>query len=83
MEQLTVKPSPFYFQKYLDFELCEKRIDNDGQLLIVKVKINSVMYILCNLYAPTKDHQLEQNNFISLDKNEFALFENENIIIRT
>ncbi len=39
------------------------------------------MYILCNLYTPTKYHKLDQNNFVSLVNNELAPFENENIII--
>ncbi len=39
------------------------------------------MYILCNLYSPTRDHKLDQNTFTSLVNNELAPFENENIII--
>ncbi len=39
------------------------------------------MYILCNLYAPTRDHKLDQNTSISLVNNELATFDNENIII--
>ncbi len=50
-----------FLPQNVDFELCEKIIDNDGRLLIAKVKINSMIYIytLCNLYAPTKDHKLD------------------------
>ncbi len=34
------------FPKNLDFELCEKRTDCDGRLLVIaKVTINSVMYM--------------------------------------
>ncbi len=54
MEQVTVKTLPFSFLKNY-FELQEKRIDSEGRLLIEKLKIKSVMYILCNLYTPTKE----------------------------
>ncbi len=46
------------FPKNRDFEQCEKRTDIERRLTIAKVKINSVMYILYHLYAPTRDHKL-------------------------
>ncbi len=40
-----------------------------------------MIYTLCNLYAPTKDHKLDQNNFTELIKNKLAPFETDNIIL--
>ncbi len=37
-----------FFPKNIDFELCEKITDNEGRLLIAKVKFNSMIYTLCN-----------------------------------
>ncbi len=50
-------------------------------MLILKLKILSNTYVLCNIYAPTQDHKLEQNDFIHKFKKELSYFANENILI--
>ncbi len=40
-----------------------------------------MIYILCNLYAPTKDYKLDQNNFAELINNKLAPLETNNIIL--
>ncbi len=40
-----------------------------------------MMYTLCNLYASTKDHTLDQNNFAELIKNKLGPFETDNVIL--
>ncbi len=66
----------------IDFELCEKKCDDEGRMLIVKLKIQSNTYVLFNIYAPTQDgHKLEQNIFINKFKLELSPFTNENILI--
>ncbi len=50
-------------------------------MLIVKLKIQLNTYVLCNRYAPTQDHKLDQNIFINKFKLELSPFTNENILI--
>ncbi len=52
----------------INFELCENS-DNEGRMLIVKLKIQSDTYVLCNIYHPTQDHKLEQNYLSFPNKN--------------
>ena len=65
----------------IDYDVQDKITDNEGRLLILKIKINNSIYILCNIYAPTRDNKLAQNNFITFLKNTINQFDNENIII--
>ncbi len=53
-----------------------KKID----LLVTKIKINNTIYVLCNVYAPTKEHKSDQNNFINIVKDTLSLYVNENIL---
>ncbi len=65
----------------IDFELCGKKCDNEGKLLLLKIKFQSNTYVLCNIYAPTQDHKLDQNNFSIKIKNELAPFAIEKILL--
>ena len=38
-------------------------------------------FVLCNVYAPTREHKKDQNDFIQLLKNTLVPFANENLII--
>ncbi len=69
------------FPSNFDFELCDKKCDNEGRLLLLKVKIQSCTYLLFNVYSPTHDHKLDQNKFASKIKEELSPFANENIIL--
>lgn len=33
----------------IDFELCDKMCDNDGRMSLLKVKVKSNIYVLCNI----------------------------------
>ncbi len=52
------------FPQNLDFKLCEQNPDINGRLLLTKIKIDSTTYVLCNIYAPTREHKNDQNNLI-------------------
>jgi len=39
--------------------------DEEGRLLIIQLKMNNVIYTLCNVYAPTKESQVEQVAFLN------------------
>jgi exonuclease III len=69
------------FPPDLDIELCDKKCDDDGRFLLLKIKIQFNMYVLCNVYAPTQDHKLEQNNFSVKIKEELAPYANDNILL--
>ncbi len=40
--------------------MCDKVTDIEGRILIVKLKINEICFIICNVYACTRDHKKEQ-----------------------
>ncbi len=40
-----------------------------------------MIYTISNLYVPTKDHKLDQNNFAQLIKNKLAPFETDKTIL--
>jgi exonuclease III len=69
------------FPEGFDFELCEQKIDLEGRMIIIKVKIESNYYVICNIYAPCQGFKLDQNNFILKIKNELAPFMNDNIVL--
>ncbi len=51
---------PQLYNMRMRFQVANTEItDNEERLLIATVKINSMIYTLCNLYALTKDHKLD------------------------
>ena len=50
----------------LDYTINDKTIDDQGRLLILNITINSNKYILCNVYAPTRDFKTLQINFLKI-----------------
>ncbi len=61
---------------------CESLTDNDtGRFIALKIKLDAVEILLCNVYLPTKDRPNEQKTFV---KNLFDFVENHqqhNIVI--
>ncbi len=53
-----------FSEKNVNFEICGKKSDSFGRLLILKIKIDENVYVLCNVYAPTQDHKRDQINFL-------------------
>ena len=47
----------------------------------MKIKADNKVYIIVNVYAPTKDHRQEQLKFIKSVKEKLVLFENETMLI--
>ncbi len=64
----------------LDFELCEKK-DLNSKLLITKIKVDNTIYVLCNIYAPTREHKTDQNIFIIVLKDTLIQYANENVLL--
>ncbi len=69
------------FLQNIDFELCNNKKDSQGRLLVTKIKIEQTVYVLCNVYAPTREHKSELNNFIKVVKDTLAPYVNENILL--
>jgi exonuclease III len=65
----------------IQYDIEDKITDEDGRILILKIKLNNTAYIICNIYAPTLDHKVEQINFSKRIQNKLFQFENENIIL--
>jgi hypothetical protein len=62
-------------------DIEDKISDKEGRLLILKLKLNNNVYLICNLYAPTQDHKTEQINFAKFVQEKLSPFENENLIV--
>ena len=68
------------FPQTLEFEILETVKDTEGRLLIVKVKIENKIYIVVNVYAPTRDSKMEQLAFIKTVKEQMIKYENESFL---
>ena len=65
----------------IDHDIEDKIIDDNGRILIIKIKINTELFILCNIYAPTRQFKAEQIKFIKDFKNYLSKYEHQNLII--
>ncbi len=61
--------------------MCDKITDIEGRILIVWLKINEICFIICNVYAPTRDHKKEQISFINSLKDKLSSLEQDNLLI--
>jgi len=62
-------------------DIQDKIIDDEGRYIILKVKIETQIFILCNVYAPTREYKLQQINFTKNLKSALLPFENENLLV--
>ncbi len=70
------------FPKDSDNVLRYKMVDLDGRLLLVlQITLNNTHYTITIVYAPTRDHRIQQLEFISKVKQQLALTENETILM--
>ena len=69
------------FSKNLKHNCIKNIIDIQGRYIVAHIKEEDTDYLLCNMYAPTQDHEVEQlitlEHFLSCFKD----FETENLII--
>ncbi len=65
----------------MDLEICDKKTDLEGRLILVKIKYEDSLFILYNVYAPTQEHKQYQINVIIKLKNMLTPFMNENILL--
>ena len=67
--------------KNLDVNIDSITIDTEGKFLLLDCRISNIKYILVNLYAPTADKKLKQNNFGKYIHSNLENYIEQNIII--
>ncbi len=67
--------------KNIEYSMCDKITDIEGRILIVKLEINEIHFIICNVCAPTRDHKKEQISFINSLKDKLSSLEQDNLLI--
>lgn len=65
----------------LNYQIDEIDIDNDGRSLILTIQKENIKYTIINVYAPTKDHNIEQMNFINTLITKIRKYNTQNLII--
>ncbi len=65
----------------LDYNIEEQFTDGTGWIIVAKIKIECIIYIVCNAYAPTRDHRSDQIEFIKNIQSTLAPYEHENILL--
>jgi exonuclease III len=56
----TRKGVAILLPKNMEYDILEKKIDDNGRYIALKIKINNAIYGLINGYAPTSDKLIEQ-----------------------
>jgi len=69
------------FPKKLDVKLNHKIKDVNGRFILIDMTLDSEHFILVNIYAPTKDKEGEQINFLTYIENILQDYSDRNIII--
>ena len=67
--------------KYINFDVHTTISDPDGRFILLEANINQETYVLCNVYAPTKDKVLDQQRVLEKLKNVIENFSDKNLII--
>jgi exonuclease III len=65
----------------IDCHIEDKITDDNGRIIIIKLKFNNDIYILSNVYAPTRDHKAQQLKFITELQQMITPYQNENLLI--
>ncbi len=69
------------FPNNLDYSIEKCISDEDGRFLILSVNIDDKMFVLANVYAPTKNHDTDQCAFLNTFRFNMLDFLGENILI--
>ena len=64
-----------------NFEYIKGHHDNAGSLLVITCKIENNIFILINVYCPTKDDHKSQCQFLDIVKDMIEEYGSENLII--
>ena len=69
------------FPNNLDYCIEKTIQDDSGRFLILSVKIDGKVFVLTNVYAPTKNHEIEQCTFLNTLRNNMLDFLGDNLLI--
>ena len=64
-----------------NFEYIKGHQDNASRLLVINCKIENNIFILINVYCPTKDDHKSQCQFLNIVKDMIEEYGSENLII--
>ncbi len=70
-----------FIPRFIKANFTNTLCDSDGRYVGIDVEINSQNYFLLNIYAPTKDHAIEQNIFLTKITDILKENSEKNIII--
>ncbi len=59
----------------------KKKKDINSKLFLTKIKVDNTRYVLCNIYAPIREHKTAQHNFIKSVMYTLIPYANENILL--
>ena len=69
------------FPPRFDIKIKDCVTDNNGRMILISITFENDAYILVNIYAPTKDHRIEQNNFITELKDIISAYKGQTMLI--
>ena len=69
------------FPKELDVTICNRTIDDEGRFILLEISIDGQNFTVVNVYAPTKDKEVEQIRFIDFVLHTLENYGNDNLII--
>ena len=69
------------FSKNLQHNWVKKIINTQARYIVAHIKVEDTDYLLCNIYAPTQDHEVEQLITLEHFSSCFKDLETENLII--
>ena len=64
-----------------NFELLETKSDNSGRFLLLHCKLFNLELAFTNVYCPTKDNPIAQNNVFNFLYDNITNFSDKNIIL--
>ena len=69
------------FGRGLDYKCVKKLIDVHGRYIVVHIIKEGIDYLLCNIYAPTQGHEIDQLSTLNQIMEAFQEFETENYLV--
>ena len=70
----------FCFHMALTTKLS-RLLGENGRILINEISVNEDTFVLCNIYAPTKNNEADQCRFLDTLTYKLEAFKAENIVV--
>ena len=69
------------FSKDIPVKIIDKKVSNDGRYILLDCTLWDTQFVFCCVYAPTKDKQNEQLQFLNCLTTMLVEYEGSNIIL--